>query len=232
MESGGWALGVTMSVWIDASGRRWWISITVAKIQAAKQYTGFDLLTCLDGELSVLEENPIDLAAVMTVICERQIRLARISNEDFERGIVSEAIESAASSLILGLMNFCPDPPIKTKDTEKEEPPKEAPETTPLSTKAWKIIHELAGIIGVDPEPRSWRELDWMAKAKRRHDWRQTSMIITTIANAHRDTKKRKRPYHPNDFMPADLAESIKRMAGFRLTPQNLHVLKPIFSKN
>lgn len=223
-----------MSVWIDATGRRWGISITVATIQAAKQYTGFDLLKCLDGELlSVLEDDPIDLAAVMTVICERQIRFTGVTTEDFERGITGDSIESAASSLILGMRDFFPELATKTKEPDKEESSKDAAESQiPTSTRAWKFIHELAGIIGVAPEPRSWRELDWMAKAKRRHDWRQTSMIITTIANANRDTKKRKRPYHPNDFMPPDLAEGIKRMAGFKLTPQNLHVLKPMFSKN
>lgn len=70
-----------------------------------------------------------------------------------------------------------------------------------------------------------------MSKAKRRHDWRQTSFLITVIANAHRDEKKRKRPFYPEDFMPDDLKEGIRRLGGFKLTPRNLHLLKPMFSK-
>lgn len=90
----------------------------------------------------------------------------------------------------------------------------------------------MAGIAAVNPDPLSWRELGWMATAKRRHDWKQTSMLLTIMANANRDTKKRKRPFHPDDFMPPDLVEGIRRVSGIRLTPQNLRVLKPLFTNN
>jgi hypothetical protein len=33
-------------------------------------------------------------------------------------------------------------------------------------------------------------------------DWR-AGMIAATIANAHRDTKKQKKPYSPQDFVPS-----------------------------
>jgi len=46
------------------------------------------------------------------------------------------------------------------------------------------------------------RELAWMADGKRKHDWSQAAMVAAVIANCHRDPKRQRRPYHPDDFNP------------------------------
>lgn len=215
--------------WEGASGRRWMTVITVDKIRLAREIAGVNLLKALDGDLFVeMEDDPIALSAVLWSISKRQADYANVSVEEFERDFRSESLEQAAASLIEALILFCP--PV-TDDDEKKKDAESKQSVEPLSDRAWKIIHEMAGIVEIDPGPFTWRELVWETKAKRRHDWSQTSLILTINANANRDEKKRKKPFHPNDFMPDDLKESIRRMGGFRLTPQNLHVLKPYFSQ-
>ena len=57
----------------------------------------------------------------------------------------------------------------------------------------------------------SSRELsEWMAYDRIEpfgNQWQQTGMIASTIANVHRDSKKRASPFQPEDFMPQLLEE-------------------------
>lgn len=222
---------MTIPTWIDASGRKWTTIITVEKVRLTKEIAGVDLLKALDGDLFVeIEDDPVTLSAVLWSVCKLQAKYKNVSLQDFERNVRGESIEHGASSLIEGLLLFCPSLQQGKKDSESPAERKQPLE--PASERAWKFIHELAGIVGVDPGPFSWREIDWKAKAKRRHDWNQTSLLLTINANANRDPKKRRQPFHPNDFMPEDLKEGIRRLSGFRLTPQNLHILKPFFSQS
>jgi hypothetical protein len=54
---------------------------------------------------------------------------------------------------------------------------------------------------------------------------------MALLANCHRDGKRRRRPFDLADFLPADLKPLVRRSSGFRLTANNLHVLKPLFQK-
>ena len=58
--------------------------------------------------------------------------------------------------------------------------------------------------MGVAPGPLTLRELVWMTEAKRREAWQHTSSVLATLANIHRDPKKRSRPYAATDFQPVD----------------------------
>ena len=51
------------------------------------------------------------------------------------------------------------------------------------------------------------RELIWMTEAKRREAWQHTSAILATLANIHRDPKKKPRPYSQDDFNPVASAK-------------------------
>jgi len=64
------------------------------------------------------------------------------------------------------------------------------------------LIWQLAGVLGVMPGPLTLRELVWMAEARRREAWQHTSSMIATLANIHRDPKKKPRPYAASDFQP------------------------------
>jgi hypothetical protein len=70
------------------------------------------------------------------------------------------------------------------------------------------LIWQLAGVVGTSPGPLTLRELVWMAEAKRREAWQHTSSLIATLANIHRDPKKKPRPYSANDFQPVPAERS------------------------
>lgn len=95
----------------------------------------------------------------------------------------------------------------------------------------WSLAWELAGAIGIDPGPRTLRELFWMYHGRRREAWGHTANLMALLANCHRDPKRRMRPFDVTDFLPADLKRYARRAAGIRLTRSNLHLLKPLFSK-
>lgn len=72
-------------------------------------------------------------------------------------------------------------------------------------------VYRLAGILGIDPDGRyTLRALDVAVTARRRNEWDHTAAIIATLANCHRDPKKRRTPYQPKDFHP-DYAVHKKR---------------------
>lgn len=102
------------------------------------------------------------------------------------------------------------------------------------SSDCWKIIHQLAGVLGVDPGPFTLRELEWMFRARRDADFDQTALVCAVNANIQRDPKRKPKPYLPTDFHPFRTPpKSIeRRIRGHRaflsfLSPQQLAELYP-----
>jgi len=54
------------------------------------------------------------------------------------------------------------------------------------------VIYECAGVVGVNPDPFTLRELLWMREGKASESWDHTAAIVATLANIHRDNKKTK----------------------------------------
>lgn len=46
-----------------------------------------------------------------------------------------------------------------------------------------EVAWELAGVTGLDPLPRTLRELTWAANAKRRDEWDRMSLLLAVIHN-------------------------------------------------
>ena len=62
-----------------------------------------------------------------------------------------------------------------------------------------------------------------MADARRREAWSHTSFLLSMLANVHRNTKKKPRPYSPNDFNPFTNKSSHQ-------TPKaDIRILKQVF---
>src|SRR5690606_37726841 len=64
----------------------------------------------------------------------------------------------------------------------------------------WRLVHQLAGLVGVDPGPYTLRELVWLAEGRQTEQWNHTSAVLAMLANVHRDPKRRS--YQPADFLP------------------------------
>jgi len=52
-----------------------------------------------------------------------------------------------------------------------------------------RAIWELAGIVGVHPDPYSIRELEWMGRGRMCHDWNMFAPLICCTANPWLDKK-------------------------------------------
>jgi len=64
------------------------------------------------------------------------------------------------------------------------------------------LIDELAGILGLDPDPYCLRRLYRMARGRIEQDWEYAAQICATIANSVRDPKTRRQPWQMAHFHP------------------------------
>ena len=71
-----------------------------------------------------------------------------------------------------------------------------------------------------------------MHHGRRRESWSHTANVMALVANCHRDPKRMRRPFDTIDFLPSDLRAGMRRASGIRLTPGNLRLLKPLFTKS
>lgn len=55
-------------------------------------------------------------------------------------------------------------------------------------------------MLGIDPRPLTFREIQYAAKGRMEYDWQHTSMHMWIHAELNRNPKKRAKPFTPNDF--------------------------------
>ena len=67
-----------------------------------------------------------------------------------------------------------------------------------------------------------------MAEGRCREAWNHTADLLTLLANANRDPKKKQRPFHPADFHPYQ--KGWKRPAVPKT--KDLSILKALFVKD
>ncbi len=86
------------------------------------------------------------------------------------------------------------------------------------------MIDYFAGILGVNPDPFTLRELTQMVKARGEFEWEQTSSLMALVINVIRNPKKSK-PTNPNDLNPYKTKEK-----SLPIVP--LSILKEIWCKH
>lgn len=72
--------------------------------------------------------------------------------------------------------------------------------------------------------PRTFRELVWAYRGHEYAEWDRLSALLCLMANANRDTKKKRMPYTPHDFFRRPGAKRITR--GTSLTRDELRAMK------
>jgi len=84
-------------------------------------------------------------------------------------------------------------------------------------------IWRIAGSLGItDPRPLTIRQLLLMTEGRDRHVWNVVSQMMALVANCHRDPKKQRKSFHPDDFNPV---QTKKRKQGILVTKENIHEL-------
>jgi hypothetical protein len=95
------------------------------------------------------------------------------------------------------------------------------------------VIWQAAGILGIDPGPRTLRELVVMLDGRRREQWNHTASLMALLASVHRDPKKRRSGYSPQEFHPLEQASAGGgggRGRGIPLTRGTIGALKVLLS--
>ncbi|HOD83616.1 MAG TPA: hypothetical protein PKG77_19535 [Phycisphaerae bacterium] len=85
---------------------------------------------------------------------------------------------------------------------------------------------------GVDPGPRTLRELAWMAQARQRAAWERTSWLLALIANVNRDPRRQSRPLKPADFDPYAGQDGGRRERPLTDTRAAFRLMKMLFVKD
>lgn len=71
---------------------------------------------------------------------------------------------------------------------------------------------------GVDPDPRTMRELVWMADGRRRDEWSRASLLAALLFNQWKKRQHMRSPAQFDPFQP--------RHRGRRIKPANISDLK------
>ena len=69
----------------------------------------------------------------------------------------------------------------------------------------------MAGILGVNPEPFTIREIAWMIEGKGKDAWNKLSSLMALIANCNRVKGK---AFLPKDFNPYSIEKTTVNIAG------------------
>lgn len=97
----------------DATGRSWGISVTVGVVKQVRELCGVDILAISDfaedraKDLKFLSD-PVLLVDVLYVVCKDECEHRKISDEDFGRALVGDAIADASVALLEELIDFFP----------------------------------------------------------------------------------------------------------------------------
>lgn len=73
------------------------------------------------------------------------------------------------------------------------------------------------------------RDLVPMARARQRDNWQHTAWLSALLANCHRDTAKKKKPFVPNDFNPL-VKPSKARPGAIVITKENIGDMRQAFA--
>lgn len=102
-----------MHSFVDSLGRVWPVQINVAAIKRVQGLLGLDLYGVADEGmrgLAGLLDDPVRLVDVLYVLCREQADAAKVSDEEFGRGLGGDSYRLAAEAFVEELADFFPDP--------------------------------------------------------------------------------------------------------------------------
>ena len=101
------------------------------------------------------------------------------------------------------------------RQTSGDSPRKELPRGSrggDSGRNLWNELYRIAGFLGVDPGPFSYRELSWMASGKLEQQWWHTAHLISLHVNMNR--KKGSRVRKAEEFHPFMRKRRVSRTTG------------------
>lgn len=107
-----------MKSFTDNTGRSWVIQVTVGTIKRVRALCNVDLANIISLEpgmtpkidlLEQLASDPVLLVDVLYAICKEEADNRNVSDEDFGRAMVGDAIELATAALLDEVIDFFPE---------------------------------------------------------------------------------------------------------------------------
>lgn len=231
-----------MRTFKDNNGLEWRVRLDVAAVKDVRAELGVNLMDLPEpgGELlGRLTGDPVLLVDVLYVICRSQADGRSIMDEQFGRGMSGDALRYAGEALLEEMMEFLPARVADEGDADGKGPPEARKEATEggqcaggqrtegqySGEEAYRQLWRWAGIAGVDPLPLTAAELYLAARARMESEWAQTAQLLCVLYNANRDTKRRPRPFRPEEFNPL----APRRRQGRVVTSENIGEMKQAF---
>ena len=98
-----------MKPFTDSQGRTWNVTVTVGAIKRVRDLLGVDLMDVANGDLlSRLADDPCLLVDVLFALCKPEADAAKVTDEDFGRAMVGDALDSGSGVLMKELLDFFP----------------------------------------------------------------------------------------------------------------------------
>jgi hypothetical protein len=98
-----------MKTFTDAAGRTWTLAVTVGAVKRARNLAGVDLIGAATGDLwARLLEDPVLLVDALFALVKPEADGRSISDEDFGRALVGDALDGALAALEEELLAFFP----------------------------------------------------------------------------------------------------------------------------
>ncbi|WP_437205856.1 hypothetical protein [Planctomicrobium sp. SH664] len=166
----------------DSTGESWFVSLSYSQLVAVKRRTGIVVVDLVDTQSASSERFRCEFVQ-FEVLCEllrEQLRDRRLTESEFaarmQRG---ETCEAANQCILWAIVEFFP---------EQREPSHRRRRDRVKSRQrsdAAELCLQLAGILGIDPGPRSLRELVVMVSARRDEEWAHTAWVAMWVANSN-----------------------------------------------
>ena len=172
-----------MRTFKDCEGRTWSVTLNVLQMKRIRANLGVDLVNVIaldsGGKVKVdlvdrIANDPCLLVDILWVCVEEEAKAAGVTDEQFGRSLAGDAIEDATRAFL--------DELVERRGVDA-------------------LVCEFAGILGVNPDPFTLRELVWMVEGRGKFEWSQTASLMALAVNLMRDPKKGKAA-SPADFNP------------------------------
>lgn len=170
-----------MVTFADRTGREWTVALSVGHL-ADLRAVGFlidDYVRSGDGPDKLLELPPRVLGSALWVLCGPQAVAAGVSPQTFGAELAND-VSAAAEALAAAVVEFMPTFQdyfgLAIESVEGLTPEDLGLD---LERECW----EMAGVVGIDPRPFTYRQLFRMHKGRSRLLWDQTAAAMSLFAS-------------------------------------------------
>ena len=108
-----------MHSFIDSAGRTWTVRVDVGAVKRVRAALGLDLMQVAEkrtadgrepGVLERLASDPVLLVDVIYVLCEEHAKRLGVSDEEFGRAMLGDALDGAVKAMLGAVVDFFPNP--------------------------------------------------------------------------------------------------------------------------